>query len=915
MPKDYERASGGSSGKGVYCLPDLNAEDKEFLAYRERLFNRKSAIRNKRLQQAALSYAYVLGRQWAEIDTDVMIDGVRGYVIRDMINHNPLIDVPRPVTNRIEIAVEIELSSLGKRELIPNIHSSSRDPRITMAAKHAKNILEYKLRKKSWPEVRELANFIHIVTGTVGLRAAWDEKETDTAVFGSDAARECRVCGTKLADEKIPRSALGMHQFSNMETIREIAAADEDEPYVQITHCPVCTEPVELQPYDVDNEQDARTYDMFERPLGIELPRGDVDIEVVSPFEMYPENGGVNVYPHNFRMLGVKTIRNLEWIFERWPQLEGKLQPEDSYELMRDHPILGEWQFAGNYSSEYDSGIFDYHARMYEIIHEPGGKRYPEGARIVMVGDQVAEVQPLYRKTKLQLDPRGIAPPVEAESPIVSVAVARFKMRMSEFFGRGLPDSLISPQNRINGMDAQGIDLVDRWGSPNVWVPDGMEITGPEWLPTYGSGKFIRYRIDPTRPEQFPREFGGNANLEPMLRLRETATADLKELGGPAALEMGEAPKNISTTSGLQLLGEAAERRRGPHERALVEAYQKTWRTILQMLAVFRVEDEEYQEEIKEDVYEKKMFNRMQIHLQTNVIIEKQGYVDKSLYLREATREAMADMLYDTSSQAAKKKILEYRGLPTDVNEGENRQVALADEQFINFTDRGIVPIVDDALDNAKIRFQVLGTHLLSSQGRALDEQFRWPEVLERISGYETELYKQEEDEKAVIEFYGGRRDPKDPAVAEYYAQQVVTWTKQMAAWQKLQEAPPLEAIVPGAAPPPPTEPPMKPPPPVFLPALRQRRIEAIWQNKLKWNPIQMQPEIIPGFQAYLQFRAAVDTYRLNDRDQLLAMAPPAQPPGQGTTTNPVVPGVDRPMIPNPPNPANPPNPPNPGSR
>src|SRR5688572_26146445 len=109
MPKDYERGSGGSSGHRVHCLPDLDAEDKDFLAFRERLFNRNSSIRNKRLQQAAMSYAYVMGRQWAEIDTDIMIDGVRGYVIRDMVNRNPLIDQPRPVTNRIEIAVEIEL--------------------------------------------------------------------------------------------------------------------------------------------------------------------------------------------------------------------------------------------------------------------------------------------------------------------------------------------------------------------------------------------------------------------------------------------------------------------------------------------------------------------------------------------------------------------------------------------------------------------------------------------------------------------------------------------------------------------------------------------------------------------------------------------------------------------------------------
>ena len=908
MAKDYEYTSGHGPNGLVNVLPDLDAADEDFLGYREKLFNRNSAFRNNRLQTAALSYAYVMGRQWAEIDTEVMIDGIRGYVIRDMLNKNPLVEQPRPVTNRIEIALEIELSSLGKRELTPNVHTSSRDPKVTLAAKHAKDILDHKMKCLYWPEVRELTNFICVAGGTVGIRTYWDETEADTGFFGTDDARECPKCGRKLASERIPRAALDKYQLQNMETVKEIAVQPEEDASVQITHCPSCPTPVPLIRYDVGNEQDARTYDMFDRPLGVELPKGDIGIEVVSPFEMFPQNGGANVYPHNFRMLGLKTIRDLEWIFDRWPEMEGKVKPEDPYQLMRDHPILGEWQFAGNYNSHYDSGIFDHHARMYEIIHDRGSRRFPDGARVIMFGDKVAAVEPLFRKTKIEMVP-GEAP-IEASSPIVNVAVARYKLRMSEFFGRGLPDSLISPQNRINGSDAQAIDLVDRWGSPNVWIPDGMEITGPEWLPSFGSGKFVRYRIDPTRPEQFPREFGGNANPQAMVQLRQEATNDLKELGGPATLEMGEAPKNITTTSGLQLLGEAAERRRGPHERSLIEVYQKCWRTTLQMLSVFRVEDEKYEAAVQENVFEERMFNRTIISQQTNVVVEKQGYVDKSLYLREATREAMADGLYDSTSQAAKKKILEYRGLPTDINEGENRQVDIAKEQWIDFTESGIVPIIDDSVDNHKIRYQVLGTFLISPEGKMLEKRFHWPEVLEIIGGWEEELLRLEAADAQVVEFYGGRKDPNDPATQEYFAQQMINWTDAMEAWQKLQEPPPPEAIL-GTPPPPPTPAPQKPPPPVFLPALRQKRIEQLWVKKLATTEL----AALRGLSQYLGFRAAVDAYRLKDRELTLGLTAPTQPPGQGTMNNPVVPGVDRGMLPLPTNPPNPPNPPGLGDR
>lgn len=870
---------------GSLRFPEFGTEDSFLLDYKDRYFNFWNVYRCRHMERMAQALWYQLSRQWVELDNEILVDGVRGYFFRDL-QASSQAEMPRPVTNYIAPSVETELASLGKRQLTPTVLTTSRDPRIQAAAKVAKEILQDRMRKLGWDEIRDLSIFLTVVTGTGCIKSYWDETYADLTPVGSPYAASCPTCGTVLSSTKVSKSLLETTPVKNSELIRDVPPESMgEEEAVELNHCPTCDDPIPLQKYDVgEDEVNSQASDFFGRPLGLLVPKGNTAMEAVSPFELFPQNSGIGITPETCKIWGQASTRSMDWIEERYPDFVHEVQPDDPYELMRSHPLLGEWSLLGHYHPSYDSGIFDDHAKVFELHHEKTF-RFPEGATLVIAGGKVLEFGPLYKTVG------GIA------VPKVAYAGARFKPRHGEFWGHSLVDDLISVQNRINGMDAQVIDARERMGSPNMAIPDDMEVNGPEFFSEWGGGKWLRYRLSALNPNAKPEVLEGRAMNQEVWRERDQAIADIKHVAGPQDIEQGEAPRNISTTSGLQLLGEQAERRRAPRERSLIMMYEKIWSHQLRLIWAYRSEKDEYDVETPEGEWETKQYDRNAVQGQNKVIIEKQAYVDKSLYQREGTREAQADLLYDVTTQAAKKKILELRGLPTDVNEDLNRQVDLGKQQWVDFVEEGIIPIIDETIDAHRIRYQELATFLLSDEGKRLEKAVGWPEV-SRILGskWKDELMNMEMMDQAAFQFYGSRMG--DPAAQqEQFAQGQIQYQEQQAANQELEQQAGEAGV--GV----PITPAQPPPPPMFLPAAKQDKVLMVWMQMLQMAGMEISPEL----QVFLQFSAAVDAYKLLAEEQEMAMMvgmmSPAPAPGTPAGSGDAAGGVGAP--PNPANPAN----------
>lgn len=894
-------------------VPDLDATEQEILGFRDRHFNYKATYRCLHMERMALAIYYHLGRQWIERDEELLVDGVRGYVFKDAEADGEA-EFPKPVTNYIAPSVEVELASLGKRELTPNILTSSRDPRLEAAAKAGKAILEHRLKKLDWASQRELVTYLTVVTGTGCLKSYWDETYTELTTIASPEAQQCIGCGYVLSSPTTETSLLPQPPLD-----QPVVPENPDEPEtVELSSCPHCGG--QLQPYAPTEEEASEGTDFLGRRLGMEVPKGNTQIEVVSPFDLFPENAGVGVSPSRMKMWAQATVRDLDWIAERYPDRISEIAPEDPRELMSIHPILGEWHFIGRYNAGLDSGIYENHCRVYEI-HCEKTYRFPQGRSIVIAGDVILENGPLYRS--VTVEGQGVL-----EVPRVKYSAARFKERHGEFWGQSLVDDLISPQNRVNGLDAQVIEARERMGSPNLLVSEAMELTGPEWNKVYGAGKIMKYNTDPLNPTGKPEQFGSILMPAGVYDERDRIVQDMKQVAGPQDVEIGEAPRNISTTSGLQLLGESAERRRAPRERALIAMYESIWEHQLQLLWTLRSETDEYEEEIEDGSWETKQFDRSAIQGQTKIEIEKQAFVNKSLQQSEGTREALADGLYLLTSAAARKRILELRNLPTDVNEDESRQVEIAKQQWVDFVDEGVIPVVDKSLDNFQIRFEVLGTFLLTDEGKRIEREAMWPQILKLIAGWEDELGMLVMQDAAAFQFYGTRNMPPEQA-NEAYAQAMVVHQQQAEVVEKA-NASAQEVQKEGIAAQP-IAPPMAPPPPIFIPQSKEDQIYMLWKQMIEQSgqggllvsqpvpgaevmldPAAMQPEP-SAVDSFLRFRAVVDAYRmLAQEQQMQAMAGMPAPGAPGTVPGGpggapgggIVPGQDFK------NPANPPTPP-----
>jgi hypothetical protein len=261
----------------------------------------------------------------------------------------------------------------------------------------------------------------------------------------------------------------------------------------------------------------------------------------------------------------------------------------------------------------------------------------------------------------------------------------------------------------------------------------------------------------------------------------------------------------------------------------------------------------------------------------------------------------LTDQLYDATSPLAKKRILENMGLPTDINEDSSLQIDKAKQQWVDFVDDQVIPVIDPSIDNHQIRFQTLGTMILQDEGKQMAAEAGWDQILPLIAGWEDTLSRLEAVDARTREFYGGEPPPQE--AAEMYAEALSNYEEQKKQFDTmvatvLEDAGPDGQNPDAAAAMPP--PPQEPPAPVFLPKQIEIKIFGVWQQMIDVRTAEQPPEM-QGLQAviigkanqtmqdpgevqqkveqFMRFRAVVDGYRLMaQKAQMAAMAPQVAP-------------------------------------
>jgi hypothetical protein len=751
--------------KNWKSVPILGCKDEEAKTYLLRHFNDKGRYRRWNMVRMARNKWFYLGRQWIKEDRNLRADSGGLYRFSEVRRRSGA-SFPRPQDNFIADGVDNLQSRLGRREFEPSTRPTKNTPEIEAAARLAKDVLLYDMEEQLWADKREELSGDIIIGGTGIARSVWDETATDLSVLASPDAVGCPVCETKLASSKVPLSLARIGIPTEMgppmpiqhtETIRDVERTDPSRPpEVELTHCPTCVEPTPLQPYDVSMEEAQGSEDVFGRPMGLAVPKGQGLIEVVSPADIYPQNGGVGIEPHTCRIWGQKTVRDMEWIATHLPDYADKIEPEPAADLMRLDPILGDDAFSGPSRGQgTEEDVYFNHAAVMELYVDPIPLPGLEmGRRFVMVGEHVCRNDELMIPVEV---PDG--PPRKVAR--VKYGAARCKRIPKQFWGRTPVDDAVPLQKRLNELDAMMQDIREK-GMPRIFVPPGTDIEQQDDAEGALDVVEVDCAADPSWDIKKGLFAGQPLTGNVYMSEREAIVQSIRRVLGPQDVEMGANPTGVKAAQQLQILAEEAAQKRGPLERSFVNLTQLIFEHHLEITWALRREDTTFQAQRDAGAYEQVSYKGENLLGQTKVKVEAKGTFDKTVYQKEATKEGIAAHLYDDAmqSEAGRDELRESMGLPKITTE-RSIQIERANSDWREFVDHHKITIIDPTLHDPGVRFQVLGARWESDEGVKLRKEANFDQiVLPKIAGWDQRLKRAEATDDLQRQAYEGQ-DPQ----------------------------------------------------------------------------------------------------------------------------------------------------------
>lgn len=832
----------------------------------------------------ARSLWFKYGRQW--IRPEEKKATASGYTFSDLSRKSPT-PYPMPVDNHIGPGVRNLVARLGRQELEPSVPpESSSDPQLTAAARVGRDWLLYDMRQENFDDLREqLAEWLCSVGHAIG-RSAWEDSD-ETMPASSPDAMKCGTCGTMLASPTIETTALQQATMpkpvgGGMELFHlDAAEVDRQAKTTKLTRCPTCAEPVEMGKYLPSIDEAKGGKDFFGRPLGSEQKKGKAKWGVISPFEYYPQFGGLGVDPDTCRVHGWAHVESLDWIRANIPDCED-VKKEEQEKLLKRHPLLVNSAFADK-SGIAHTDVYACHAVVYELVvdaQDVGGETAEDGLRlgryIVMVGDKIRVDEPLMFQ-----DPKGKL------VPKVKYAADRDEIVPKQYWGRSRVEDAIPLQIRLNMRDAIDDDLTQR-GIPWIAIPEGCGInrhsnqTGVlNEVETYGEWS-VKDNVIHSTP------LNGNV-FQPS---REAIIQSIQRILGPTPVEIGDSGGARSGDQ-LRIQAEEAAQKVGPLERGLKRIYEALWSHRLDLRWTFQRFSSDYLKESAHSTYEKAAATGQDLRGQVKVKVEAKGSFDRSVIQVQGTKEAYDAGLYGAKevvaqTPALRNQLLEQMQLPK-LDDDVSIQIQRAEQAWQAFLSDGEIPVLDVTVLDTWLWYQVLGKRWLGDEAVEKQRAAGWSEVLKKLTGWERRWKAQRAQALQLYEVYGGH--PPE-AWEGIYAEWFSHYTKD-------QEAAQVTGI-PGAVPMPPEYPQSGQLPPESI----YDQLLALWHEMLGGNPAAITiPEGVAPVTAIadpavqqaakaeplLQFYAVIQQCRLEEmekrqKESMGAMAPAA--PGGARTVD-----------------------------
>lgn len=282
---------------------------------------------------------------------------------------------------------------------------------------------------------------------------------------------------------------------------------------------------------------------------GATTKQGDIRVDVVPAFEIYPDPSAKNM--DELSWLIQTKIRPLSYFRSQYPE-KGMLVKEEQTNL------LGlQYQSRINTINTRSDGdgqsIKVKNTAVEKVLYEAPSDKHPEGRMIITANGILLEDKPL---------PCGQIPFVQFTDIVVG----------GRFYGEAITTHLRPMQQQINRLINQRIDWTKKLLAGKYSVPRGAGIHQEAMDDT--SGELVEYDVVPTAPD------GGRPQpiQTPMIPQyayteEDRMVAAMNDVAGISDVSQGKLPSASIPALGMQILQEADQRRLG----VVVDADEHAW--------------------------------------------------------------------------------------------------------------------------------------------------------------------------------------------------------------------------------------------------------------------------------------------------------------------------------------------------
>lgn len=287
--------------------------------------------------------------------------------------------------------------------------------------------------------------------------------------------------------------------------------------------------------------------ELEEKMIGL----GNVCIEVMSPFEIFPDPLA-------------ETMEECEFWFEE--KIRSKQYVEERYGIKNPKE-----------NAEVPSGIVESRMRNANVVSNPQhkkhgvtvnehfckpGKKYPQGRWVVWVGNQI------------------VIDKTTAESPYAKSPYVMFSGNIvpGRFWPRSVMSDLRGPQTDLNKIQSQIRENAIRVGNPPIAL---SREANPEWDGRPGAKVWFSDVVQNALPTPIQMAEVPNYVRQEVERIENS----ISEISGIHDISKGQVPSGVTAASAINLLQEADDSRLGPEIQLMEKSIAKAGEYLLELHA------------------------------------------------------------------------------------------------------------------------------------------------------------------------------------------------------------------------------------------------------------------------------------------------------------------------------------------